>query len=120
MFRWETNSAGPRISAEVISRQIIMPLMSTAYLAFSSPSSVGEMSESDLETVSEAKPLITRQMIRSGLHAQVVDKLGRAARRTPGMHARNAISKPRLATAIRRMTAMLNFLVELRECGPFP
>lgn len=32
------------------------------------------------------------------------------------MHARNAISRPRLATAIRRMTAMLNFLVELREC----
>ena len=34
-----------------------MPLMSTAHLAFSTPSSVGEMSESDLETVSEAKPL---------------------------------------------------------------
>ncbi|KAF9649857.1 hypothetical protein BDM02DRAFT_3113105 [Thelephora ganbajun] len=93
VFRWETNWAGPRISAEVISRQIIMPLMSTAHLAFSSPNSVGEISESDLETA--------------------IDKLGRAARRTPGMHIRNAISKPRLATSIRRMTAMLNFLVEL-------
>lgn len=36
------------------------------------------------------------------------------------MHARNAIAKPRLATSIRRMTAMLNFLVELRKWGgPF-
>jgi len=120
VFRWETIFAGPRISAEVISRQIIMPLMSTAHLAFSSPNSVGEMSESELETVSEARPPSYVLMIRSGLHAQAVDKLGRTARRTPGMHMRNAISKPRLATAIRRMTATLNFLVELRECGPLP
>ena len=47
---------GPRISAEVISRQIIMPLMSTAQLAFNTPNSVGEMSAPDLEIVSEAKP----------------------------------------------------------------
>lgn len=105
---------GPRISAEVISRQIIMPLMSTAHLAFSTPNSVGEMSESDLETVSKV-PLIYVLLIRYELDAQALDKVGRTARRTPGMHARNAISKPRLATAIRRMTATLNFLVELRE-----
>ena len=117
-FRWETNCAGPRISAEVISRQIIKPLMSTAYLAFSTPSSVGEMSESDLEIVSGVKPLTRVLMIRYGLHVQAVDKLGRTARRTPGMHVRNSISKPRIATTIRRMTAMLNFLVEVREYGP--
>ncbi|KAF9790895.1 hypothetical protein BJ322DRAFT_415384 [Thelephora terrestris] len=95
VFRWETNLAGYKISAEVISTQIIVPLMSTAHLAFNSPNPVGGMSESDLETA--------------------LDKLGRAARRTPGMHTRNAISKPRLSTAIRRMTAMLNFLVELPD-----
>jgi len=91
-----------------------MPLMSTAHLAFSTPNSVGEMSESDLETVSKV-PLIYVLLIRYELDAQALDKVGRTARRTPGMHARNAISKPRLATAIRRMTATLNFLVELRE-----
>jgi len=69
IFRWETNSAGPRISADVISRQIIMPLMSTAHLAFSSPNSVGEMSESDLETVSKVKPLTYVPLIRYELHA---------------------------------------------------
>ena len=67
-FRWEANSVGPRISAEVISRQIIMPLISTAHLAFSSPNSLGEMSESDLETVSEVKPLTRALLIRYGLH----------------------------------------------------
>ena len=103
---------GPRISAEVISRQIIMPLMSAAHLAFSSPSSVGEMSGPDLETVSEVKLPTHLVLIR---YAQALDKVGRTARRTPGMHARNAISRPRLATAIRRMTAALNFLVELRK-----
>jgi hypothetical protein len=120
VFRWETNTTGHRISAEVISRQIIMPLMSTAHLAFSSPNSVGVMSESELETVSQEEPLVYALMIRCGLRLKAVDKLGRAARRTPGLHARNAISRPRLATSIRRMTAMLNFLLELRECGPLP
>ena len=68
-FRWETNSAGPRISAEVISRQLIMPLMSTAHLAFGATNSVGGMSEPDLETVSEVKPLAHVLMIRYGLYA---------------------------------------------------
>lgn len=97
-----------------------MPLMSSAHLAFSTPNPVGEMSESELQTVSEAKPPTYVLMIRYGLRPQAVDKLGRAARRTPGMHVRNVISRPRLATTIRRMTAMLNFLVELRECEPLP
>ena len=80
IFRWETNSAGPRISAEVISRQIIMPLMSTAHFAFNTPSSVGEMSESDLETVSKVKPLTYVLLIRYELHPQALDKveIGRA------------------------------------------
>jgi hypothetical protein len=56
VFRWETNLAGYKISAEVISTQIIVPLMSTAHLAFNSPNPVGGMSESDLETVGEVKP----------------------------------------------------------------
>lgn len=67
-FRWETNTAGHRLSAEVISTQLIMPLMSTAHLAFSSPDSVGEMSESGLETVNGAKSYVYAQLIRYGLY----------------------------------------------------
>ena len=120
VFRWETNTAGYRISAEIISRQIIMPLMSTAHLAFSSPTPVGEMSGSDLEMVSNAELPGYVLLIRCGLHVKAVDKLSRAARRSPGMHARNTVSRPRLATAIRRMTAMLNFVLDPRECRPLP
>lgn len=69
VFRWETNLAGYRISAQVISTQIIMPLMSTAHLAFNSPKPVGEMPESDLETVSEMKLPGYELLIRDGLHA---------------------------------------------------
>lgn len=68
-FRWETNVAGHRISAQVISTQIIMPLMSTAHLAFSSSSPIGEMSESELEAVSAPWPLDCKLMTRHGLHA---------------------------------------------------
>ena len=69
VFRWETNIAGHSLSAQVISTQLIMPLMSIAHLAFSSPNSVGEMSESGLETVNEAKPLGYSPLIRCELHA---------------------------------------------------
>lgn len=69
VFRWETNRAGPRISAGVISRQIIMPLMSAAHLAFNTTNPVGEMSESDLETVSEVKLPAYVLMIRYRLRA---------------------------------------------------
>lgn len=53
------------------------------------------------------------------LHVQAVDKMARTARRTVDTHVRHAISKPRLATTLRRMTAMFNFIPELREAPPY-
>jgi len=49
------------------------------------------------------------------IHSQTVDKLGRTARRTVETHIKNAFSKPRVATAVRRMTAILNFVQDLRK-----
>jgi hypothetical protein len=74
---------------------------------------MGDISEVDLEKVflhsdcREARWLI---------HSQAVDKLGRTARRTVETHIKNAFSKPRVATAVRRMTAILNFVPDLRKC----
>lgn len=45
---------------------------------------------------------------------QAVDKVGRTARRTVDTHIKNVLSKPHIATTIRRMTAMFNFLPDLR------
>jgi len=90
-WRWETCLQGRRLSAEIISSHLVLPLISLNHLAFMSP--VGESSESDLE--------------------KAVDKLGRTARRSVDTHVKNALAKPRLATSLRRITAMFNFVPDL-------
>ncbi|KAF8899954.1 hypothetical protein CPB84DRAFT_1847513 [Gymnopilus junonius] len=85
-WRWETYFLGHQRSSEIISKHLIFPLISLNHLSFSS---------------AEALP------------SQTVDKLGRTARRTVDNHIKNALSKPRLATSISRMTAMFNFIPNL-------
>lgn len=92
-WRWETYIQGPKVSADVISKHLIMPLISASHLAFSSSDSVSELSEANLE--------------------KAVDKAGRAGRRTVDNHVKHAISRPRLATTMRRMSAVFNFLPDL-------
>ncbi|KAI4523500.1 hypothetical protein K525DRAFT_236780 [Schizophyllum commune Loenen D] len=89
---WETTFVGYRLSAELLSQQLIMPMISISHFAFGSQEVIAEMTDDDLE--------------------KAVDKVGRTARRTPDTHVRNAIAKPRVATCLRRMGAMLNFLPE--------
>ncbi|KAJ7931451.1 hypothetical protein B0H13DRAFT_1701997 [Mycena leptocephala] len=86
-WRWETCLQGGRFSAEMISRHLVLPLISLNHLAFTS--AVGESSDTDLE--------------------KAVDKVGRTARRSVDTHVKNAMAKPRVATALRRITAMFNF-----------
>ncbi|KAJ7727292.1 hypothetical protein DFH07DRAFT_851885 [Mycena maculata] len=90
-WRWETCLQGSRFSAEMISRHLVLPLISLSHLAFSS--AVGESSETDLE--------------------KAVDKVGRTARRSVDTHVKNAMAKPRVATSLRRITAMFNFIPDL-------
>ncbi|KAJ3555697.1 hypothetical protein NM688_g2433 [Phlebia brevispora] len=92
-WRWETYSLGPKVAADTLSKHLIMPLISVTHLAFSSADPVSELSEADL--------------------AKTVDKIGRTARRTLDTHVKHAISRPRVATTLRRMTAMFNFLPDL-------
>ncbi|KAJ7637701.1 hypothetical protein DFH06DRAFT_1433105 [Mycena polygramma] len=92
-WRWETCLQGSRFSAEMISRHLVLPLISLNHLAFTS--AVGESSETDLE--------------------KSIDKLGRTGRRSVDTHVKNAMTKPRVATALRRITAMFNFENNLRH-----
>ncbi|KAK0469835.1 uncharacterized protein EV420DRAFT_1258748, partial [Desarmillaria tabescens] len=92
-WRWETCFLGYKASAEILSKHLILPLISMSHLAFSSTNSVGEVSDVDL--------------------TKAVDKLGRTARRNVDIHIKNAISKPRIATVLRRITAMFSFASEL-------
>ncbi|KAI0316559.1 hypothetical protein OF83DRAFT_1172770 [Amylostereum chailletii] len=88
-WRWETFLIGPKFSAEVLSRHLIQPLISTVHLAFTSSDPVCDMSEGDLE--------------------KAVDKIGRTARRSVDTHLKNAITRPRVSTTLRRMSALFDF-----------
>lgn len=92
-WRWESCFLGYRASAEILSKHLVLPLISMSHLAFSSKDSVGEVSDAEL--------------------TKAVDKVGRTARRNVDTHIKNAISKPRIATVLRRITAMFNFASDL-------
>ncbi|KAA1467350.1 hypothetical protein DENSPDRAFT_237707 [Dentipellis sp. KUC8613] len=88
-WRWETLVVGPKLAAELLSKHLIVPLISTAHLAFTSADPVSELSDGDLE--------------------KAVDKVGRTARRMLDTHVRNAIMRPKVSTTLRRLTALLDF-----------
>jgi len=67
----------------------MIPLLSTAYLAFTSPDAISEISGSGLE--------------------KAVDRVGRTARRSIDTHIRNIFSQPRACTSIRRLSALFAF-----------
>ncbi|KAI5982267.1 hypothetical protein EDD15DRAFT_2325177 [Pisolithus albus] len=92
-WRWDTIFVGHKASADILSQHLIMPLISVNHLAFSTPDVVGDLGAEDLE--------------------KAIDKIGRTARRTVDTHIKNALSKPRLATSLRRMTAVFNFISDL-------
>ena len=53
-WRWETCFLGHRRSAEIISKHLILPLISLNHLAFSSGDVVAELPDDDVEKVGEA------------------------------------------------------------------
>jgi len=77
----------------VLSKHLILPLLSIAHLAFTSADSVSELSTSDLENA--------------------VDKLARTGRRAQDIHVRQTMSRPRVATTLARLTAAFNLVI----CG---
>ena len=50
-WRWETYRLGPKTSADVLSRHLIIPLISLSHLSFNSADPVSELGETDLEKV---------------------------------------------------------------------
>ncbi|KAI9061018.1 hypothetical protein FKP32DRAFT_1687256 [Trametes sanguinea] len=91
-WRWETFNVGPKLSSSILSKHLIMPLISMTHLSFFSTEPVGSLSEADLE--------------------KSVDRVGRIARRTADTHVKNTLSKPIVATTLRRMGAVFNFVPE--------
>ncbi|KAJ3925251.1 MAG: hypothetical protein NXY57DRAFT_907314, partial [Lentinula lateritia] len=92
-WTWETCFIGYRNSAEIISKHLVLPLISVSHTALSVGKPVGEMVESELE--------------------KAIDAVGRAARRSFDTHVKNAISKPRMNSSIQRMSALFNLVDHL-------
>ncbi|KAF8920259.1 hypothetical protein CPB85DRAFT_1429066 [Mucidula mucida] len=92
-WRWEACFVGHKSSAEILSKHLILPLISMSHLAFSSAENVNGLSDADME--------------------KAIDKVARTSRRNIDLHVRNAFSKPRVATGLARMTATLNFASDI-------
>ncbi|KAF6757259.1 hypothetical protein DFP72DRAFT_892149 [Ephemerocybe angulata] len=92
-WRWETNSVGYRMSAEIISKQLILPLICANHISVSSSDALSGMSDPEVE--------------------KAIDKVGRTARRATDNHVKIALTKPRVATMLRRITALFNFVPNL-------
>ncbi|KAL9714158.1 hypothetical protein Ac2012v2_002467 [Leucoagaricus gongylophorus] len=88
VWKWETCFVGYKLSADIISQQLVSPLISANYLLFTSAESVRDMTDIDVE--------------------KAIDKIGRMARRSVGTHIQNALSNPRVSTVLRRTTAVFN------------
>ncbi|KAI0833212.1 hypothetical protein BC628DRAFT_1485355 [Trametes gibbosa] len=89
-WRWETFSVGPTMSAEILSKHLIMPLISATHLAFFSGDPIGSLPEDEVE--------------------KSVDRVGRVGRRAVDTHVKNTLSRPLVATTLRRMGAIFNFV----------
>jgi hypothetical protein len=50
-WRWEAFAVGSKLSSNILSQHLIMPLVTTVHLAFQSPDSLAELAERDLEQV---------------------------------------------------------------------
>jgi hypothetical protein len=50
-WRWEVVFVGFKLSSEILSKHLIAPLVSVAYLAFSSADPICDLPESELEKV---------------------------------------------------------------------
>lgn len=119
-WRWETFSVGPTMSADILSKHLIMPLISAAHLAFFSADPVSSLSEADVEKVASHLVLSPTGPLNGSPLSQSADRIGRVARRAVDTHVKNTLSKPLVATTLRRMGAVFNFVPDPRMLPTFP
>lgn len=57
-WRWDAFLLGPRTSSDIISKHLIMPLITMAHVAYYSADPVSELPEEDLEKVSSLRAVV--------------------------------------------------------------
>ena len=55
-WRWDAYLLGPKTSSDIISKQLIIPLITLTHVSFYSADPISELDEADLEKVSVAFP----------------------------------------------------------------
>ncbi len=102
------------MSADILSKHLIMPLISATHLAFFSADPVSSLSEADVEKVVSHLVLTPARPLNGSSSSQSADRIGRVARRAVDTHVKNTLSKPLVATTLRRMGAVFNFVPDPR------
>jgi len=93
-WAWEANLLGAATAAAVLSQHPLPLAAATAGLAFQGPRYVSELNESDLE--------------------DKIDTTAQDYRRMPALKFSQLFRKPRFATSLQRVTAVLNHVEGLR------
>ncbi|KAH8831248.1 hypothetical protein DL96DRAFT_1587037 [Flagelloscypha sp. PMI_526] len=86
-WSWHLSSLGSKISSELLSKHLIIPLINLNHLAFVSTTLPNQLSSEDLQNN--------------------IDKIGRTAKRALGTHIKNALAKPQIATGLARFTSLV-------------
>ncbi|EJD06426.1 uncharacterized protein FOMMEDRAFT_138400 [Fomitiporia mediterranea MF3/22] len=92
-WRWDAYLLGPKTSADVISKHLILPLISLAHVSFYSADPVSELEDHDLE--------------------KTVDRIGRAARRSVDVHVKHTLARPKIATTLQRISSLFGLADDL-------
>ncbi|KIM31886.1 hypothetical protein M408DRAFT_327283 [Serendipita vermifera MAFF 305830] len=89
-WNWQLDSVGHRFSSSILSKHLIIPLIVTNGFAF---------------TTSSETPLADQKAVDL---QKELDHVSKIAKRNPLLNAVQALKRPKLATSLSRVTAMIN------------
>ncbi|EJD53466.1 hypothetical protein AURDEDRAFT_179933 [Auricularia subglabra TFB-10046 SS5] len=85
-WQWHANAVGYRTSSELLSKHLILPLISFSHVAFTAPQPLQQMPADELE--------------------KLIDKTGRIYRRSVDAQVKKVLAEPKLGTALSRIDAI--------------
>jgi len=99
LWSWEVDSIGHKLSAGILSKHLIIPLIVTAGFAFTASSETPLIDQSSHQLQSE------------------LDRISKVAKRNPFLNIVQTFKRPRLTTSLRRVAAVVGGVeaAQLRE-----
>lgn len=104
-WQWHANALGYRLSSELLSKHLILPLISFSHVAFTAPQPLQQMPADELE--------------------KLIDKTGRVYRRSVDAQVKKVLAEPKLGTALSRIDAIFGMQpdppaikIDIDDTGP--